>query len=404
MDVVIERLGHRGDGVAPGPVFAPRTLPGEAVSGEVRDGRIEQPRILRPSPERVAPPCPHFRSCGGCALQHASDRFVAGWKADVVVQALAAQGLTAEIAAVETSPARSRRRAVLSARRTKGGALVGFHARESDAIVAIPHCHLLDPALMAALPAIEALTLAGASRKAELSVAVTQTDAGCDVAVTGARAADAALRSDLAAVAAAHALARLTWNGEVVAHLAPPSRRLGGVRVTLPPGAFVQATDHGEAVLVERVVAATEGAERVIDFFAGAGTFTFPLARRAAVHAVEGDTELLRSLADGWRGATGLRRVTTERRDLFRRPLLPDELAGYDAAVIDPPRAGAPSQTKALADAAVPRVAAVSCNPVSFARDARILAAQGYRMGSITVVDQFRWSTHVEIVAAFARD
>jgi len=399
----IERLGHRGDGIAPGPVFAARTLPGETVAGAVEGGRIAQPRILSPSPHRVAPPCRHYRSCGGCALQHAEDGFVAEWKLDVVRQALAAQGLPAPIRRLHTSPGQSRRRAVLAGRRTKSGALLGFHGRASDTITAIPDCRLLHPDLMAALPALEGLIAQVASRKGALSLTVTRSEAGLDLAVTGGREADRDLRAALAGWAAEADVARLSWNGETIVQARAPYQRMGRARVVPPPDAFLQATAEGEAALRVSVSEALAGAGRVADLFSGCGTFALPLAAEAEILAVEGDSAMLAALDDGWRGAPGLHRVATERRDLFRRPLLPDELARHDGICIDPPRAGAEAQSAALAAASPARIAFVSCNPVTFARDARLLIGGGYRLDWIDVVDQFRWSPHVELAAAFRR-
>lgn len=403
MEVTIERLGHLGDGIAPGPVFVPRTLPGEVVAGDVVDGRIDAPRIVTPSQHRVRPPCPHYRTCGGCALQHASDGFVADWKVGVVQAALRAQGLPDVIEAIATSPPRSRRRATLSGRRTKSGALVGFHAPKSDHLTAIPSCILLDSRLMAAMPALNALTIAGASRKAEIRLLVTATDGGPDVAVTGGKPLDARLETELARIAGEHGLSRLTWNDEQIALIAPPMQRFGHVAVVPPPGAFLQATQAGEDALRASVEAAVGDARRIVDLFAGCGTFSLPLAARAEVHAVEGDEAMIAALDKGWRMARGLKPVTTEVRDLYRQPLLPDELDRFDAVVIDPPRAGAEAQIAAIARSQVRLVAAVSCNPVSFARDARVLTEAGFRLDRVRVVDQFRWSTHVELAARFVR-
>ena len=403
-EIRIERLGHLGDGIAEGPVYAPRVLPGEVVRGEIRAGRIDDPRIVMPSPDRVAPPCPHYRRCGGCALMHASDRFVAGWKSEVVRRALAAQGIDAEIAAVETSPAASRRRAVLSGRRLKGGPVAGFHARASDTVTQKPACRILRPELLAALPAVEATVAALGTRKGELRLALTASETGVDLAVEGVREPDGTLRLALSGLAEIHDLARLTIANETVVERRAPVQKFDGIAVVLPPDAFLQATAEGEAALRRAVTAAIEGARRVADLFAGAGTFSLPLARGAEVHAVEASGAMLAALDRGWRHATGLRRVTTEVRDLFRTPLTSSELDAYDAVIIDPPRAGAEAQMRALATSRVPRVASVSCNPVSFARDARVLLDGGYEMGPVTVVDQFRWSVHVELAAAFRRD
>ena len=404
MKRTIRRLGHLGDGVADGPVFVPRTLPGEIVEGEVACGRMPSPRIATPSPERIAAPCPHYRTCGGCSLQHASDAFVETWKTDVVRSALDRQGIDATIRGIVTSPPRSRRRATLHGRRLRKGVLVGFNSRASDTITAVPQCHLVRPAILAAIPSFEALISLGASRKAEIDLAVLETEAGLDVSVSEARPLD---REGLVAavqIAEAGDLARLSWNGDLVAERRVPVIRFGRASVAPPPGAFLQATAAGEAALVSAVRDAVGGASRIVDLFAGCGTFSLPLAENAGIHAVEGGAAMLAALDRGWRQTPDLKRVTMEARDLFRRPLLPDEVSRFDAAVIDPPRAGAEAQTHELAASTVSRVAAVSCNPVTFARDARLLLEGGFRLDWVQVVDQFRWSPHVELAACFSRD
>ncbi len=394
----VAALTHHGMGRLADGTLVPRVLPGEAIAPRP-DGTW---RIVTPSSDRVTPPCPHFTACGGCMVQHASDVFVEGWKAGIVRGALAGQGIEGEIARVLTSPPQSRRRARLSARRLRKGALLGFHARASDAIVDNPQCKILTPGLMALRPALLDLAQMAASRSREVGITVTDSPAGADVVVEDARELDAALRQDAAAWAARAGVARLTWNGELAAQVEAPWQPLGRARVVPPPGAFLQATREGEAALVAMVLGATKGAARVADLFAGVGTFALPLAESAEVHAVESEPAMLEALAKGWRGAPGLHRVTTEARDLFRRPLLPDELRRFDAAVIDPPRAGAEAQVRELAKAKVPVVVYVSCNPASFARDAKVLLQAGYRMDPITVVDQFRWSPHVELATRFS--
>lgn len=398
MTHIIERLGHRGEGVAAG-VFVARALPGEVIDGVVENGRIAQPRIVTPSPERVAAPCRHYKACGGCALQHASDDFVARWKQEVVAQALAGHGLSAPFRQMHTSPANARRRATLSGRRLKSGALVGFHARASDTLTAMPGCRLLHPALLATLPALEEVTLAGASRKGELALTVTALDGGVDLSVSGGKPLDTALRQMLPQIAARHALARLTWDGDTLYQTQPPRLTFGRAGVSPPPGAFLQATPQGAATLVAAMQEAVGEARHIADLFAGCGTFALPLAERAEVYAIESDAAMLAALDAGWRTTAGLKRITTETRDLFRRPLLPDELARFDALVIDPPRAGAEAQFHEIARAQVPVIGAVSCNPVTFARDAKLLVMAGYRLDWVQVVDQFRWSPHVELAA-----
>lgn len=404
-EITINRLGHKGDGIATGPIYVARTLPGEVVTGAVEGDRLTAPRIVTPSETRVAAPCRHYKSCGGCAVQHATDDFVAEWKTGIVRAALAAQGLDAPLRPIVTSPPASRRRAAFSGRRTKKGALVGFHAPASDVVTPVPDCHLVTPALRAALPLCEALVIAGGSRKGEMTLSVTETETGLDIAVTGGKPMDMALQQALAEAIRGAPLARLSWDGEVALQETPPHVLFDRVKAPLPPGAFLQATQAGEAALRNAVAEAVGTAKHVIDLFAGCGTFALPLARNAEVHAVEGDRALTDALLDGWRGAGGtLHTVTAATRDLFRNPLLPDEFAKTQAVVIDPPRAGAEAQTAQLAKARVPVIAAVSCNPATFARDASLLIAAGYRLDWVQVVDQFRWSPHVELAAKLSLD
>ncbi|MEB8388914.1 class I SAM-dependent RNA methyltransferase [Rhodobacteraceae bacterium KMM 6894] len=399
----IERLGHQGDGIAEGPVFAPLTLPGDIVTGILNGTRLSDIRIETPSDDRVKPPCRHFKACGGCQLQHASGAFVADWKVGVVRAALEAHGLSAPFLSIATSPARARRRATLSARRTKKGGMAGFHGRASDVIIEVPDCQLLHPDLMRALPLAEDLAQQTASRKGELSVAVCLSAGGLDVQVSGGKDLDGPLRIVLAQIAEAHDLARLAWYDEVIATRRPPTQQFGAAHVTPPPGAFLQATAEGEAALLADVIQITAGATRIVDLFAGCGTFALPLSAMARVHAAEGDALMTDAMQAAWRKTEGLKQLSVEARDLYRRPLLPDELAKCDAAVIDPPRAGAEAQVAQLITAAVPRIAYVSCNPVTFARDAAVLVAGGYEISQLRVVDQFRWSSHVEMVAGFVR-
>lgn len=402
-EVTITRLGHLGDGIAPGPVFVARTLPDEVVEGDVVDGRIVTPRIVTPSVNRVKAPCRHVSGCGGCSLQHASDEFVAEWKLGVVRAALEAHGLTPNLRGIETSAPRTRRRATLSMRRTKKGALVGFHAPRSDVITEIPDCHLLDPALVALFPVLRELTVLGGSRKGELSATVTASLGGADVAVRGGKPLDREFITTLGQIAGQYNLARLSWDGEVIVTRTAPVQPFGAALVTPPPGAFLQATRDGEAALLTAVHEAVQGAKKVIDLFAGCGTFSLPLAKDAEVHAVESEGDMLTALDQGWRQAKGLKQVSTETRDLFRRPMLPDELNRYDAVVIDPPRAGAEAQVGEIAASDIARVAMVSCNPVSFARDVEILTRAGFGLDWVQVVDQFRWSPHVEVAALLTR-
>ena len=398
--VTIEGLTYLGLGKASdGRSLLPRVLPGEEVT-VAQDGSV---RIVTPSADRVAPVCRHYKSCGGCAMQHASDAFVADWKLGIVEKAVQARGLSPNFRPIMTSPARSRRRAKFSGRRTKKGAMVGFHGRASHTLVAVPDCQLVTPELLETIPALEALTVLACSRKGEIDLTVTDAPMGPDIYVVTEKELTSQLRVELAAFANQHGLSRLVWNDEPVVTINPPTQDFGGTQIVPPSGAFLQATKHGETALWQAVDTITAHAHRVVDLFAGCGTFSLPLAKRAEVHAVEGEADMLQALDRAWRAGHELRKVTTEKRDLFRRPLEIDELRHFDTAVIDPPRAGAEAQIATLAASDVKTIAMVSCNPVTFARDAKILTDAGFKMPWIQAVDQFRWSTHVEIVAQFTR-
>lgn len=399
----ITRLGIYGDGIAEGPVFAPMTLAGEVVTGTLEGSNLRDVKIVTPSDDRVAPPCKHFKACGGCQLQHASDDLVAAFKTDVVAQALAAQGLQTEIRPIVTSPAQTRRRATFAARRTKKGTMSGFYGRASDTVVEIPDCKLVEPELLEARDICEALAELGGSRKATLAVTVTTSRVGLDVQVSGGKPIDGPLRITLAGLCDSRGFARLTWEDEVIAQRSPPVQRFGVADVCPPPGAFMQATAHGEAQLLAAVQEAVQGAKRVIDLFAGCGTFTLPLAKDAEVWAVEGDSQMMVAMDKGWRMAQGLKTVKHTTRDLYRRPILPDEFLKYDAVVMDPPRAGAEAQTAEVIRSGIKRIAYVSCNPVTFARDVAQLVKGGFTLDWVQPVDQFRWSSHVELAAQLSR-
>ncbi len=401
-EITIARLGLKGDGITEDDRFIPFSLPGEVFDGRFEDGAFKGSR-LTDSPARATPPCPHFGTCGGCALQHASDDFLSSWKAETIIRALKAQGLSAPFRPIVTSPPHSRRRATFSARRTKKTTQIGFHKRSSSEIFPVEHCHLLKPEIMAALPACHALAGLGASRKGEIKISVTHSASGPDIGVIDAKAPDGPLRARLATLANEHSVARLSWNSEQIADRTRPVQPMGNASVLPPSGAFLQATSEGEAALNAAVQEAVSGAKRIADLFAGCGTFTLPLASKAEVHAVEAVPEMLKALDAGWRFAQGLKTVSTEARDLFGRPLVPLELKHYDAVVIDPPRAGAKTQMEEIAASSIGLVAAVSCNPVSFTRDAKILIDAGFTLDWVQPVDQFRWSGHVELAAKFSR-
>ncbi|MGE0212206.1 MAG: class I SAM-dependent RNA methyltransferase [Parvibaculaceae bacterium] len=405
-EVRIESVGHRGDGIAPGtdgPLFVPLALPGEKVEVEPSGaGRARLIRVVEASPDRVEPFCPHFGACGGCAVQHWGEPPYRAWKRDLVRIPLRQRGIDTEVGDLVDAHGEGRRRATFHARKTEGGIAVGFMALRSNAIVDIARCPVLSPALARA-PAIAhdlAQLLAGAR---PIDIAFTATATGIDCAVSGARAPGLALRTRLAEQVRMHGLARLSLGGEVVAETAAPLLRFGRAEVVAPPAAFLQPTEAGELALWEAVREGVGRARKVADLFCGMGPFTFRIAEAAQVSGFDSDRASIAALQQAARRTSKLKPVTTEARDLFREPLSARELASFDVVVIDPPRQGAEAQAREIARSKVPVVVSVSCDPGTFARDAAILLAGGYRLRSVRPVDQFKWTPHVECVGVFRR-
>ena len=408
----ILRVGGQGDGVAEtpaGPVFVPLTLPGETVRGEVGDGRIDMAEIVEASPDRVVPVSPHYGDCGGCSLQHWAAEPYLRWKRDQVVAALARERIETEVEATVATPPGSRRRLALHARRgPDGGAILGFKARRSWRLVEVTRCPVADPRIVAALPALRALAQPFLEHpKSAPTLHVTWTLDGLDVDVTGVERRTGGLSRDaqMQAIEAAAAadLARLSLAGETLVMARHPRVAFGPATVPLPASGFLQAVPQAEAAMVERAVAAVKGAKKIADLFCGAGTFTFPLATVAPVLAADASAAGIAALKAGIGSARGLKPIEAQARDLFRRPLAPYDLRGCDAIVFDPPRAGALEQTAQIAQSKAPVVVGVSCNPVTFARDARVLINAGFRLERVTPIDQFLWSAHVELVGVFRR-
>jgi 23S rRNA (uracil1939-C5)-methyltransferase len=407
--LVIARLGHRGDGIAeaqPEPIYVPYALPGETVEVESWPGHPDRRQLLRveaASADRIAPICPHFGICGGCAVQHwAWDRYRA-WKRELVASALEQAGLATPVDDLIDAHGEGRRRAVFHARGSAHGVLaVGFAAARQHHVVAIDRCPILAPGLDGALAAAWAIALALEPVRKPLDIAVTASNGGLDVDVRGSGPLTPATGAALAAIAEQRRLARLTRHGELIAQRTAPTIRIGRAQVELPPGAFLQATVEGEAALARHVVAHLADAKTVADLFCGIGPFALRMAEFARVIAADDDAAAVAALAKAAR-APGLRPIEARPRDLFRVPLAAAELRGLDAVVFDPPRQGAQAQARTLAASAVPRVVAVSCNPATFARDAKLLVDGGYRLSVVTPIDQFRHSAHVELVARFDR-
>lgn len=400
--LTIDRLGQRGEGIARGDVravFVPYALAGEQVEVEVSGDRGRLVQVLAASPGRIAPICPHYGDCGGCAVQALRYETYAAWKRGLLVDALAHAGLQVEVAPLMAAQGAGRRRVTFHA----NGHVVGFMQARAHEIVEITQCPVLAPGLANALPVARAIAKTLASHGKPLDLLVTATLSGLDIDLHGCGKLAAHETQRLIALAGEHDLARLSNHGTAIITRRDPSLAMGTTHVVPPPGAFLQATGAGEELVAAMVLAAMPRARKVADLFSGVGTFALRLARQAEVHAVELSAPALAALAQAANNVQGLRAISTQARDLFRRPLLAAELAQFDAVVFDPPRAGAQAQAQALARSAVPVVVAVSCNIASFVRDAGLLVAGGYRLESVTPIDQFLYSAHVEIAAVFRK-
>jgi 23S rRNA (uracil1939-C5)-methyltransferase len=396
----IKRLGSQGDGVAEtetGELFIPFTLPGETVTAARERDRATLMAVLEASPLRIDPACRHFTECGGCAVQHLEADAYQQWKRDKVVHAL--KGIAGDIGALVPCAPHTRRRVVLAARRADTGMLLGFHRHLSPEIIPIEECPISLPEIVAALDRLRSVADLVCATTKSFRMAVTVTGSGLDVAVYESGKLGENQRRVASNFVMANGFARLSIDDEIVIEPKKPVVMFGTVAVAVPPGAFLQATEAAEQAMADLVGGHLKRAKKVADLFAGCGSFALRLAAKSEVHAVEGDAAALSALDRGSRFATGLKRVTGERRDLFRRPLTFKELNAFDGVVFDPPRAGAEDQSKQLARSDVPLVAAVSCNPVTLARDLRILMDGGYVLKSVTPIDQFLWSPHVEAVA-----
>ena len=413
--VEIAAMGVQGDGIAEtahGRLFVPFTLPGERVRAEMQARRgegwtarlieIETPSLLR----RPAP-CAHFGTCGGCMMQHADAEMYRAWKRSLVETALRQRGLEMPAAAplIATAP-NTRRRARFAAIRDDHGLHLGFHAPESTEVIPISECHVVTPSLGAQLGLLRDLAMTALTAGQSATVTATETETGLDVLITGSRKLER--RRALTDFASKAPIARLCWQegrGEpepLVQHVAP-RMHFGGIALALPPDAFLQPSAEGEAALVEAVTRLVGKAKSIADLYAGCGTFTFPLAKIGKVAAFEASKPAVAAVINAVNHSGLAGRITATARNLDSSPLPPEELKRFDCVVFDPPRAGAKTEAEMLARSRVKRVVAVSCNPTTFARDARILVDGGFALTDLVAVDQFVWSAHVEVVAAFKR-
>lgn len=400
--LTIERLGARGEGVAHADgrlLFVPYALAGERVAADVEGDAARLVEILEPSPHRIAPICRHYGVCGGCAVQTLSSEAYAEWKRELVGSALRNAGVPARVAPLIDAHGSGRRRVTFHARGTR----VGFMRARAHEIIEIDACPLLAPELANALPAARAVAAALAMKEKPLDIIVVATLEGLDVDLRGPGVLSADEARTLVAVANQYDLARLSNHGRVVALRRKPHLSVGDALLSPPPGGFLQATAEGEDAIARLVADAVGAAKSVVDLFCGAGAFALRLARQTRVMAYDSDAAALAALLEATGSATGLRLAGAQPRDLFKNPLRPEELRSFDAAVFDPPRAGALAQAEQLGKSEVGKIIAVSCNPQSFARDAKALIEAGYEMGDLAPIDQFRFSPHVELVAAFSR-
>ncbi|WP_174802679.1 class I SAM-dependent RNA methyltransferase [Martelella limonii] len=411
--VTIEKLGAQGDGIASTPsgqVFVPFTLAGETITIARQKSSGDLISLLKPAPERIAPACRHFGpdgvngTCGGCSLQHLAAAPYHAFKRQVVIDALSAHGIDCPVDPLVTASPGERRRATFSARKTDQGIILGFSSPQSHHIVEIEECPVLSPAVFSRLPALKLLAGILATGNEPFRISVLETETGLDVSFSGLKSpSDKRRQAATRAVMAVKGIARLTYEDEIIIEPARPTLDIAGTRVSPPPSGFAQATRQAEETMAGLVVAHLKSCKSVADLFSGFGTFALRLAAKARVHAVEFDAPALAALDLAVRNRQGLKPLTSERRDLSRRPLLPRELQGFDGVVFDPPRAGAREQCEELAASKVKKIVAVSCNPATLGRDLRILIDGGYRLEKVIPIDQFLWSHHVEAVALLTR-
>jgi 23S rRNA (uracil1939-C5)-methyltransferase len=406
-EFTIDRLNARGEGLAAASrdIAIPLALPGERVAALAHGERASLVKILQASPERAAPICDYFGQCGGCAAQHMNWRLYAEWKRRLLIEALARADVKAEVGAIIDAHGEGRRRATFHARYEAPGSpgVLGFMRARTHDIIAIERCPVLAPEMSGALPAARRIAhdLRGLARPLDIQATATLT--GLDIDIRGAGPLEAPFVKKLIETAAQADLARLSNHGEALVERRAPEVAMGEARVTIPPGGFLQATLAGETALADYVLAGAESAKRVADLFAGSGALALRLAAHHNVSAFDIEAPALAALARAAGQTSSLRPVTARPRDLFNRPLSRAELNAFDAVCFDPPRAGAQAQAREMAASQVPAIIAISCNGASFARDARLLIDGGFALESVTPIDQFRFSPHLEIAAIFRR-
>ncbi len=402
LKLTVTDVGRRGEGIAHHDgrtLFVPGTLPGEEIIAEGDGERLGLKALVTASAERATPFCKHYGRCGGCQLQHWREAPYQAWKKSLVEQALKARGIDQPVRELIDAHGAGRRRVSIHVRRRDKLVTAGFMEARSHNLLDIDVCPILEPALERSFDIARAI----GAKLSDCDVAIVSTLTGLDVSVKAERKIVEQEHAKLVALLHELKLARLSVNGEVIATAAVPKIEMGRVQVAIPPGAFLQATAEGEAVLVRLVLEGVGKAKSVADLFCGIGPFALRLAAKSKVEAYDSDKPAIAAIAAAVKATPGIKPLLASVRDLFREPLVPNEMKHFDAVVIDPPRAGAEAQAKQLARSKVRTVVSVSCDAASFARDAEILIGGGYALKSVTAVDQFKWSSHVEIVGVFGR-
>lgn len=414
--VTINEIGGRGDGLTEidgKTIYIPYTAPGEVIDAKIQGSKGRLRHIHQKSQERTEPICKHFGRCGGCLLQHINSDYYKSWKEGLIRTALEHQGMSdAEITPIKTSPMGSRRRTTFQViGRGKGNIVFGYSEKGSHNLIDIHECPILAPELVALIEPTKKLISGLLDQRDKMAVSVTLAENGVDMVLKGKGDPALDLRMDLAEFAEKNDLARISWfdeklkkgQYELLAERKKPYVTFEGNKVYFPPGSFLQATKEGQDALINAMLDGIGDATHVVDLFSGCGTFSIAAANKANVHAVENNEEMLTALKLSSNQMTGIKKVTTELRDLFRRPLLPHELNEYDVAIIDPPRAGAKHQMEEIINSDIQKLVMISCNPITFSRDVQSLIDAGFKMGAVTPVDQFLYAPHLEIVSVFTR-
>ncbi|MDG1298875.1 MAG: RsmD family RNA methyltransferase [Paracoccaceae bacterium] len=399
MKSIILTLNDRAEGVTTDGTRVPRALPGE----EITLSKENQFKIVLPSKDRITPVCIHYKSCGGCSIQHVTQSFIKEWKSNVIKSCLSARGIETIIKPILTSQINSRRRVTLHGMKTKKSVTVGFFKKNTHELISTPSCELVDPEILSAFSLFEEITLLGATRKSIIEISVTVSKAGLDLNILNGKKLENQGIMKITALCQNFNIARITWNEDLLANFLNPTIEFQGIAITPPPNAFLQATEEGQEILIENAMLSVCNSDKVIDLFSGCGTFTLPAAKRSEVLAIDKTKSMLSAIEQAWRETSGLKKVTSRSQDLFKEPVGKEELNSFDSAIIDPPRVGAEAQSRELAQSHIKRISSVSCNPKTFSRDAKILVDSGFKLDWVQPIDQFLWSSHIELVAQFSR-